>query len=144
MDIRFLIEQLDEITRRGFLTNLGAAGGAFILGKTAAELHLDDKAKSKRLSRANIVGKLRRGSHAEEVKKILGSPDNVRRSMGITYYTYIDPLDADVTVYFTDENRVRSITKGWMNTIVDESTKSLEETSDDAIARIVELSKDRK
>jgi len=33
MDIRFLIEQLDEITRRGFLTGLGAAGAGYMLGK---------------------------------------------------------------------------------------------------------------
>lgn len=221
MDIRFLIEQLDEITRRNFLAGLGAAGlGAaggyvknkydisqlpeieqklhsvdkgddektvlqkvgkpdsqyqihaykstwyydnagsvtFVNGKANAVIiksktvfydksvddEFSEKAKSEKLSVWNIRNKLRRGSSAEEVKKVLGSPDDIRRSLGITYYEYEDPLDSDVDVYFDDDYKVHTITKGWMNTIVDESEETLEETSDEAIARIVELSKDKK
>jgi hypothetical protein len=191
MDIRFLIEQLDEITRRGFMTGLGAAGALAYTGKKGLDnLEKSKEAKKKRNEELLNVYKINAGDSKNTVSKLLGKPDSDMDSGPYTFWKYTGPyLDSDtITITFGNgrsswenlDGRVVQVEQGGKQIIRmddafqlrnkefdDEESRikkqagdiakkfspamgagpddwKLEETSDEAIARIVELSKDSK
>jgi hypothetical protein len=190
MDIRFLIEQLDEITRRGFLKGLAVTGALGYAGKKGLDnLEKSKEAKKKRSQELLNVYKINIGDSKNTVQKLLGKPDNDMDVGSFTFWTYYGPyLNSDVikitfgnsrSLWNNLDNRVVGVREGGKDILrmddalqltnkrFDDDAKlknqaqniakkfspelgagsddwKLEETSDEAIARIVELSKDRK
>ncbi len=190
MDIRFLIEQLDEISRRGFLTGLAATGAAGYYGKQ--ELEKSGARKKERSQELLNVYDINAGDSKDTVARLLGKPDKDMDSGPYTFWNYSGPyLNSDpITITFGNsrsswgnvDGRVVQVEVGVKQTVRmddafalrdkkfddeeanDEEAKlkqkaddiakkfsplrgagpddwKLEEDSDEAIARIVELSK---
>jgi len=136
MDIRFLIEQLDEITRRGFLTGLAGAGAACGLGGCGI---IDDVREGK-----ERFTRIREGMTKEEVHAIMKGrelglgPKITKEGPGREEWEY----NGVGTLWFYND---RVIFVKYVNAPLNKyEGQDLEETSDEAIARIVELSKNRK
>lgn len=129
MDIRFLIEQLDEITRRGFLKGLAGSGAA--CGLAGCGIIEDVREGKRRFLR------VRKGMSRREVDKIMGGEElylGPKKTLESPYSERWEYNGVGTVNFWEDQVFVISYVDAPMNRYdPDEINESL--------ARIVELSK---